>query len=87
MASDDVESVVSLSVGKTAEQGLSSGASLEHWGLYTDHNPIEITIREGRDWAREEDRRQKRGTKKADMDKVRGQTREAEEWKRKLRTS
>ena len=27
MASDDVESVVSLSVGEAAEQGLSSGAS------------------------------------------------------------
>ena len=38
MASDDVESVVSLSVGKAAEQGLSSGASAGALGC-GEHHP------------------------------------------------
>ena len=40
MASDDVESVVSLSVGKAAEQGLSSGASAGALERGEDHPDV-----------------------------------------------
>ena len=68
----------------TLHKEVAGTEGLEHWAPYTDHNPIELTMRVGRDWAQEEERRQRKGIKKADLKKIRGQTKEASEWKRKM---
>ena len=68
----------------TIHNEVAKREGLEHWEMYTDHNPIELTMRVGRDWAREEERKKKKETKKADIAKVRGDTKEAREWRGKL---
>jgi len=67
----------------TLHKEVAMDQKLEHWGLYTDHDPVEMTMREGRDWAREASGKGE-GIGRADMDKVRGQTAQAKEWKAKF---
>ena len=65
----------------TLHKDIAKEAGLEDWSLYTDHNPIEITMKIGREWQKEEEKRNKKVVKIADMDKIRGQTQEATRWK------